>query len=196
MPGRKRDSSTPSRRQVHKTKHYVNASVNAPSPATTKATPTSRRDSPPRISLNSAPTRSISDGGRGTRTAPRKFMRFGENGVHGSGEPMPRNSESSSRKSPFARDSLPRRASTAFTSWRRSARRVPASRQSRRHFALAAATAACVHIDRRADVASMAWEVGSEGAVKCRFPHGRRAAPGDRGSLPPRRAASFAPYTT
>jgi len=33
----------------HNTKHYVNASVNAPSPATTNATPTSRRDSPPRI---------------------------------------------------------------------------------------------------------------------------------------------------
>ena len=56
------------------------------------ATPTSRRDSPPRIAATSAPTRSISDGGSGTRTAPRKFMRFGENGVRGSGEPMPSSS--------------------------------------------------------------------------------------------------------
>ncbi len=101
--------------------------------ATTTAIETSRGDSPPRISLNSAPTRSISEGGKGTRTAPRKFIRFGENGVHGSGEPMPSSSRSSARSSlnkPFARDSLPRRASTALTSCRRSARRVPASRQT------------------------------------------------------------------
>ena len=51
MPGRKRDSSKPSRRRFNRTKHYapttVAASVSAPSPATTTAIPTSRRDSPP-----------------------------------------------------------------------------------------------------------------------------------------------------